>query len=232
MCEGKDLISLASKHIGEKYILGSLVPKSNADWKGPWDCAEFISWCVYQLTSKLYGCYKNNSEPDNADAYTGYWARDTKKLGKKISIEEARATAGAALLRVPMSGRTGHIVFSDGTGKTVEAHSTKSGVISSVVDGRRWDYGILIPWIDYQQLPINPPAPVPTIFRYTLPMMKSPKIGEIQSALKKLGFNPGTIDNVFGLKTEAAVRAFQLTHGVVVDGEVGPVTVTLLGINL
>lgn len=53
---GNDLIRLARKHVGERYVLGTLVPKDNWEWKGPWDCAEFASWLVYQASRQLYGC--------------------------------------------------------------------------------------------------------------------------------------------------------------------------------
>ena len=82
MAEGKDLYELGIKHTGEKYILGAMAPKNNANWKGPWDCAEFVSWCVYQISGKLYGCENNSGNPGSADAYTGYWGRDAKIIGK------------------------------------------------------------------------------------------------------------------------------------------------------
>jgi len=41
---GSDLVTLASKQVGEKYHLGIMVPKDNAQRTGLWDCAEFASW--------------------------------------------------------------------------------------------------------------------------------------------------------------------------------------------
>ena len=52
------------------------------------------------------------------------------------------------MLRSPQPGATGHIAISDGGGGTVEAHSTKAGVIASTISGRRWDMGILIPEVE------------------------------------------------------------------------------------
>lgn len=54
------------------------------------------------------------------------------------------------------------------------------------------------------------------------------KVKEIQGNLSKLGFNPGTIDGIFGAKTETAVRSFQRTNALVVDGSVGPDTLKML----
>jgi len=51
-----------------------------------------------------------------------------------------------------------------------------------------------------------------------------PEVVEIQSRLAELGITPGPMDGVFGGSTEAAVRAFQKSKGLLVDGRVGPVT--------
>src|ERR1700753_3029020 len=121
--QGDRIVALALTHVGEKYILGAKVAKDNANWKGPWDCAEFASWLLYQVTNKLYGCNRDVGDPSTADAYTGYWKRDAETLGTLISIDEAAATPGAAILRFPQVNASGHIVISDGKGGTVEAHS-------------------------------------------------------------------------------------------------------------
>lgn len=61
----------------------------------------------------------------------------------------------------------------------------------------------------------------------------SGKIEAIQEALRDKGFNPGEIDGIWGRRTIAAVRAFQATRGIKVDGVVGPVTASaLLGTNV
>jgi peptidoglycan hydrolase-like protein with peptidoglycan-binding domain len=61
-----------------------------------------------------------------------------------------------------------------------------------------------------------------------MPLLKRGSRGEdvrrLQEALKRLGFDPGPIDGIFGPKTEAAVKAFQKKYGLVVDGIVGPQT--------
>ena len=50
----------------------------------------------------------------------------------------------------------------------------------------------------------------------------------IQKRLHKLGFNPGPIDGIRGRMTIRAVRAFQASKGLVVDGIVGPNTMAAL----
>jgi N-acetylmuramoyl-L-alanine amidase len=233
MATGQDLLNKAALHLNEKYHLGVLVPKNNPNWRGPWDCAEFASWCVFQVSGQLYGCDHDSGPPDRADAFTGYWQRDVEKLGRKISIQEAAGIPGAAVLRFPVPGGIGHVVFSDGTGRTIEAHSTNSGVIRAALDNRRWDVGVLIPGIEYQPGSqtagsITPPQ---TIFRLTDPLMRGEMVRRIQTSLAAKGFNPGEIDGVFGTHTSAAVIAFQIDQGMLKDGEVGPATLKALGIS-
>ncbi|MCI0717747.1 MAG: peptidoglycan-binding protein [Acidobacteria bacterium] len=141
---------------------------------------------------------------------------------------------GAALLRVPGANAIGHIVISDGSGGTIEAHSSRRGVIRNKVSGRRWDMGILVPGILYEEnsedVEIDPPETI--VYRLTKPFMKGTKVREIQRELMDLGFHPGGLDGVYGPATQAAVVAFQIGRGLVPDREVGPLTARVLGIEL
>ncbi|MBL8923784.1 MAG: C39 family peptidase [Myxococcaceae bacterium] len=53
---------------------------------------------------------------------------------------------------------------------------------------------------------------------------RAPIVARMQHLLRSHGFAPGAIDGFFGPKTLAAVKAFQRTRGLVVDGYVGPIT--------
>ena len=86
MPDGRALIRLARRHLGEQYILGAKVPKNNASWRGPWDCAEFTSWCAFQLTGQLFGCRPGSAAPDIADAYTGFWMDDARATGRIVTV--------------------------------------------------------------------------------------------------------------------------------------------------
>ncbi len=230
---GQDIVKLAKKHVGEKYVYGSIAPKDNARWKGPWDCAEFTSWLVFQLTGRLYGCADNSGRPATADAYTGYWMRDAGKLGKKVSVAEAARTPGAMLVRHSGVGR-GHIVVCRGDGGTVEAHSTARGLIEHTVSGRRWDAGVLTPGFTYRAGAGGDGVTPPKVVIYLLsdPMMRGDVVKQIQRALKAAGFDPGPIDGVYGGQTAAAVASYQAARRLIADGEVGPTTARSLGITL
>lgn len=54
------------------------------------------------------------------------------------------------------------------------------------------------------------------------------KVKQIQNRLKQLGFYEGAVDGIYGPGTESAVKAFQRTEGLTVDGIVGPQTWTAL----
>jgi hypothetical protein len=69
---GEQMVALGKTRVGDKYVLGALAPKNNPGYFGPWDCAEFVSWVIFQLTGKLYGCSDNSANPKTADAFTGF----------------------------------------------------------------------------------------------------------------------------------------------------------------
>ena len=60
------------------------------------------------------------------------------------------------------------------------------------------------------------------------PMMRGDDVATLQSRLIDMGFNPGRVDGIYGLTTENAVKEFQKSVGVKVDGICGPGTVISL----
>jgi len=221
---GRDLLTLARTHVGEPYVLGSRVPMASPDWHGPWDCAEFASWCVFRVSGVLYGTRPRN-DPLLADAYTGYWAEQSAADGRQVSVEQAAAIEGALVLRKPHPSAVGHIVISDGRGGTVEAHSHDRGVIASTLSGRRWDTGILAPGIRYLMSDRDVDLePAPPTLRLTTPLTAGKSVRTAQTRLAELGFPVGGVDGVYGPQTAHAVRLFQASVGIVPDGEVGPQT--------
>jgi peptidoglycan hydrolase-like protein with peptidoglycan-binding domain len=232
---GAGLLSRARKHIGEPYI-NTQVPKNDPDWHGPWDCAEFISWLVFQEAGILYGCVDDKADPAKADAYTGAWKADLEREHlRRVSVEEAAATVGGILLRYPPGpGKMGHIALCDGKGGTVEAKGRRYGVVADTVDGREWHTGVLIPEINYGAMPPSPikVTPPAIIYQMNAPNMSKAIIIQIQEALAAKGFDPGDTDGEFGPNTQAALIRFQEAEGMVVDGAVGSETASALGISL
>jgi hypothetical protein len=192
-----------------------------------------VSWLYYQVFGILYGCNNDHGNPHTDETYSSQWARDAKTLGRMITVEEAKSTPGAAILRFAGNGEVGHIAVSDGSGGTVEAHGKTDGITNSVVDGRRWDCGVLVPGVTYKPNPIiayRPPSIA--IYRLTHPYMVSPDVGKMQAALINHGFDTEGIDNIFGEYTYQAVKLFQDSVGLNPDGEVSALTAAALEVDL
>ena len=56
------------------------------------------------------------------------------------------------------------------------------------------------------------------------------EVRNIQSRLSAWGYNPGSVDGVYGAKTEAAVKRFQQKYGLTADGIAGPATLAKIGL--
>jgi N-acetylmuramoyl-L-alanine amidase len=73
------------------------------------------------------------------------------------------------------------------------------------------------------------PAPAPASSRGYLDKGDTgAPVKKLQEMLKKAGYNVGTIDGIFGSKTESAVKAFQKDHKLMVDGIVGNTSLQVL----
>ena len=57
------------------------------------------------------------------------------------------------------------------------------------------------------------------------PYMHGDDVAALQARLTEMGFHCGRVDGIFGQMTEAAVKEFQKSVGVVVDGKCGPATI-------
>lgn len=58
------------------------------------------------------------------------------------------------------------------------------------------------------------------------------QVKTLQTKLNNWGYDAGTVDGIFGSKTQAAVKRFQQKNGLVADGIVGAKTAAALGMNL
>jgi N-acetylmuramoyl-L-alanine amidase len=148
MITGKDFLDLMQTRLDEKYVYGADVDLEDSDWHGPWDCAESVTWTVYQKTGTIYGALDRHG--DNPDPWTGAWASDVKKgIVLSISVKQASKTPGAILLRYRQGGH--HIVFAVGDGRTIGAQNSEDGVAYGRVGNLAgWDFGILIPGVQYE----------------------------------------------------------------------------------
>lgn len=232
---GSRILDVARPHLGERYVLGSHAPLANRNWTGPWDCAEFASWLVYQAYGMLYGC-GTRTDLRKADPYSGSWWDDAETAGVAVPVDRAVFTPGAFLVRRPRVDGTrrlsGHVALSVGDGTVYEAAGAKLGVRVGPALGRRWDVGVELPDVVYERRATAPVRPValPFVMRREEDPRYDDHVVELQAALRRHGFDPGRIDGRFGDVTEAAVAAFQASEGLIQDGEVGPDTGRGLGL--
>lgn len=228
---GSEMVELLKEHKGEVYRLGAIAPKNDVNWAGPWDCAEFASWGIYQGIGKLFGCADNNGDPASADAWTNWFKRDLDAgLLVPISLDEAKRVIGAFVLRYTAGSRIGHIAVTAGLGGTIEAASAKLGVCELKIDGRRWDAAFMVPGllgylqeaeaVDGVTVPSPYAGPAAVVLRLTDPMMRHPMVSIIGQELKKLGLYTKKVDDIYGEGMFKAVCELQKATGLIVDGEV------------
>jgi N-acetylmuramoyl-L-alanine amidase len=59
-------------------------------------------------------------------------------------------------------------------------------------------------------------------------LMRGDDVSALQNRLIEMGFNCGKVDGIYGIRTEAAIKEFQKSVGIVVDGKCGPTTLISL----
>jgi lysozyme family protein len=86
-----------------------------------------------------------------------------------------------------------------------------------------------IPPATIPNINVTPSSPLPILTRILRWGTKGNDVKALQKVLNDSGFNAGEVDGEFENNTEDAVKAFQLKAGLMVDGEVGPMTWGKLG---
>ena len=135
--------------LARSTIRGADIPLDSKKYAGPWDCAEFASWLVYQISGQVIGCTNNKSPIKKVEPYSGAWARDAEASNTKITPTQAIQTRGAILVHKPNNDKPGHVSISRGDGTTIEAMDTAHGVAVGKIAGRKWNVCSKIPGIDY-----------------------------------------------------------------------------------
>lgn len=217
-----ELLHVMSLQVGKPYVLGVRVDKTDPN-PAAFDCAEAVSWAVYQVTGKLYGVSPNATDPTKAGSFTGLWRADVASgRVRTLPVDVGIRTPGAILLRYPQPNSYGHIAVSTGDGHTYEAAGKTAGFIKGSALGRRWDTALAIPEIQLgaQRELVVPPS---------RQVWRLGSTGDVVRRLQEaLGLTP---DGQYGPRTVAAVTAFQKNRGLVPDGEAGPATLRALDLT-
>ncbi|MCB1502348.1 MAG: cell wall hydrolase [Bauldia sp.] len=230
---GATILDIAKRHLGQPYEFTPTPSYDDPDWKGPFDCAEYASYCAFRAYEIPYGVVPDPAKRFNS--YSGYWQRDAEKQGIKISWRDALHIPGALLLRYPPGNEPppyGHVAISLGNGgDTYEARGKQFGVMKHTAIGRSWNTGVLIPGVLYD-LPEGLGSELLLFKVLDPPAGYSPIVEEIQKRLVGQGLlAEAQVNGLYDVVTAKAVSAFQDRKGVVSDGEVGPETGGLLGLG-
>jgi len=170
-----------------------------------WDCSELVQVKLNELGIDI---------PDGSTAQLE-WCRSK---GALIPLEQGINTRGALLLRV------GHVAVSLGNGKTIEAYGTGYKVGEYSATNRTFTDAALVPGLDYEGQSGDPSFSESTEQHDKRPVLqmgsREGAVRFLQKKLKRLGFDPGPIDGIFGSLTEAAVKKFQTAHDIKSNGVV------------
>jgi hypothetical protein len=121
----------------------------------------------------------------------------------------------------------GHIGVYIGGGQVVEARGVDYGVVTTQLKDRPWTHWLQFPGVTYPAAAVpqpTPVAPVPATVRYGA---RGSTVARLQGCLNAEG-HAVAADGIFGPKTDMAVRVYQKSEHLVVDGIVGLKTWTAL----
>lgn len=195
-------------------------------WGPDYDCSSFAIE-AYQQAGLLL---KEHGANYTGDMYAAFRSCGFEDVTSSIDLSTGAGLRYGDVLHSHNSGKQ-HAALYAGHGQIVHARSSEGNSLQGDQSGNEIRvqpyYG---PWDHVLRYTKEAPAPepaTPVIRRKVLKKgMSGEDVRELQEKLAKLGYKV-TVDGEYGIKTFVAVCAFQEDHGVEVDGEAGPVTMSL-----
>ena len=179
------------------------------------DCSGLFSWAFKQLGGYMY--HGSNT----------MWAKYTVSSGK---LKNGKRTDGGDLMPgtavfTDHEGDKTHVGLYVGGGYVIEAAGTQQGVIKSKVTNAKWTHwgvlkGVIMNMTEKPGEGQKPAEARPTLRKGSA----GDYVSLMQTMLVNRGYSLGSVDGIFGAKTDAAVRAFQKANGLTADGICGPAT--------
>jgi hypothetical protein len=231
-----ELIALFQKALSEKwgYIWGAsgqvwtkakqdaatreMTVKYGSKWIGHRvaDCSGLFVWAYKQLGASIY--HGSNTIWNKYCSNKGELSGGKRSDGQPIK-------PGTAVFMCKGSDRH-HIGLYIGDGTVIEARGTQTGVVTSLLS--RWNEWGELKDVDYSGTTGDEGGkPAVTTLKNG---SRGSAVSDLQTKLNKLGFDCGKVDGIFGSKTEAAVRLFQASKGLKVDGIAGEATQDALAV--
>ena len=205
----EELIRSFAKAYPSVYTSSYLAKTLKAVGKQAFDCVGLIKFFVWGNTGDKLLTYNPATDISANNAYN--------RATVKGTIKTIPETPGVCVWL------NGHIGVYIGGGYVIEARGVDYGVVKTKLAARPWTHWLCYPGVDYGR-ETSQPAQVnrPMLRRGS----KGAAVKEMQSKLIASGFSllRYGVDGDFGSETDAAVRAFQKTRGLTVDGICGPKT--------
>ena len=182
------------------------------------DCSGLFAWAFKQLGGSIY--HGSNT------IYNKYCSSKGKlSKGKRADGQPIKPGTAVFLYRASDSNRH-HIGLYIGNDTVIEAKGTQYGVVTSKLS--HWDEWGELKNVNYSGVTGDEGGtPAVTVLKNG---SRGEAVKALQTLLNKAGFDCGNVDGIFGSKTEAAVRLFQASKGLKVDGIAGEATQDALAI--
>ena len=161
----------------------------------------------------------------------GNTEKGIKAHGKKIALKDVQA---GDYLFMGSDTNKWHVGYAVSKTAAVESKNHDEGVVQTVISERGWKYAARPNWYSDQPTPPEPEKPVLKRELYYEKVngkiiIRGEDVAEAQRLLLEKGYNPGTIDGIFGEKTSIATQNFQANNNLEADGVIGKKTATALG---
>lgn len=214
---------LWSKELAQKFN-GRKVPKGrDQNTYFIRDCERWIGHLVADCSGGIVTAIRE-ADPKYQDQSADKFKARFKQSGPISTIPDIPGVA---------VWRSGHIGVYVGGGKLIEFKGTDYGCVESDLKGSKFTLWGMLADVAYpgemltpaeEQEPAAHPVikPEPRTLMLADPMMRGDDVRALQTALEARGFDLGTVDGIYGPKTEAAVIAFKKRYLLDVDGIVGP----------
>lgn len=147
----------------------------------------------------------------------GYYTRCTKK-GEIGTLPKSTP----CMVFIKQNGKMVHIGWYDGAGKVYEMRSSRQNVRYDELTSR-WTHWGMPEFVDYSEdeSKQQEDEKIMVELNELKKGSKGSQVKTIQRLLNALGYSSGSVDGIFGAKTDTAVKSFQKKKSLTVDGIVG-----------
>ena len=189
------------------------------------DCAKWYGRKVTDCSGMIIAAIRTKN-PAYGDKNAATLINKCTKKGNMSSMPEV---AGLCVWK------SGHIGVYIGGGWVIEARGTDYGVVKSKLSTQNWKKWGYLDGVDYGDVK---EWRVKRLLKLTSPAMRGDDVKELQRRIVDYGLkrvlvdgvaHTVDVDGIFWLVTEAAVKAYQKSKGLTVDGKAGKKTITALG---